>query len=107
MNIATQQEPLQKLIQQIVELVHPSKIIVFGSVARGTPGPQSDTDLLVVMPEGVHRRHTAQLIYKKVQGIKTPFDLIVATSSDLEKNKENPGLIYKRILEEGKQLYAA
>jgi hypothetical protein len=34
-------------------------------------------------------------------------DIIVATPSDLERHRDNPGLIYRTILEEGREVYAA
>ena len=82
-------------------------IRIFGSIARGEANPESDVDLLVVMPDGVHRRRTAQLLYRKIRGIDVPFDVIVATPTDLEKHKDNIGLIYRTILQEGKEVYAA
>ena len=87
--------------------MHPLRVIVFGSAARGDVKQNSDIDLLVVMPEGTHRRRTAQLLYRKIRGVGVPFDIVVATPNDLEKHKENIGLIYWKILEEGKEVYAA
>ena len=46
---------LEELVQRIVEAVHPLRIILFGSAARGEMGPNSDLDVLVVMPDGIHR----------------------------------------------------
>lgn len=101
------QDAVDRLIQRIVEAVHPLKIIVFGSAARGDSKPASDIDLLVVMPEGVHRRRVAQDLYRRIRGIGVPFDLLVATPSDLEKHKDNIGLIYRTVLLEGKEVYVA
>jgi predicted nucleotidyltransferase len=101
------QTQLNDLATRIVDAVHPLRIILFGSAARGEFGPHSDLDVLVVMPEGTHRRHTAQKLYREIKGITIPFDIIVATPGDLEKHRDNPGLIYKTILEEGRTLYAA
>jgi len=97
---------IRKLSDNIIQLVHPFRIILFGSAARGESNSRSDIDLLVVMPEDTHRRHTAQFLYRKLKGIGIPFDLIIATPSDLEKYKNNHGLIYKTVLEEGKEIYA-
>lgn len=94
------------LVQGIVEAVHPLKIILFGSAARGEMNPDSDLDVLIVMPEGVHRRRTAQFLYRQIKGLKVPFDILVATPFDLEKHKNNIGLIYRTILEEGIEIYA-
>jgi uncharacterized protein len=97
---------LENLTRQIVDAVDPLQIILFGSAACGEVGPDSDVDILVVMPDGAHRRHTAQQLYRAIRGVKVPFDLIVATRGDLEKHKDNPGLIYRAILAQGKIIYA-
>ncbi|MBI2506333.1 MAG: nucleotidyltransferase domain-containing protein [Candidatus Latescibacteria bacterium] len=98
---------IDTLIQCIVEAVHPLRIILFGSAARGQIGPDSDIDVLVVMPQGVHRRRTAQLLYRQISGLGVPFDILVATPDDLEKHKDNIGLIYRAVLQEGKEIYAS
>jgi uncharacterized protein len=72
------------LLEQIVRIAHPLRIILFGSAARGQASPDSDIDLLVVMPEGTHRRHTAQRLYAGIRQVRVPFDLMVATPLDLE-----------------------
>ncbi len=100
------QDPLNTIVRRIVEIVQPVKIILFGSAARGSAGPDSDLDLLVVMPDGTHRRRTAQHLYSQLSGIGVPFDLVVATRSDLATQANNPGLIYKTALKEGRTVYA-
>ena len=98
---------IDQLVERIVEVVNPLKIILFGSAARGEMGPDSDVDVLVVMPNGIHRRRTAQHLHIEMRGIPLPVDILVATPEDLKKHKNNIGLIYYRILEEGKEIYAA
>jgi predicted nucleotidyltransferase len=98
---------LEQLKCKIIELVHPLKIILFGSAARGEMHADSDLDIMVVMPEGTHRRHTAQHLYQHIEGIKIPYEIVVATEQDMEKNKDNSSLIYKSVLKEGKPLYNA
>ena len=87
--------------------MNPLRIVLFGSAVREQAGPDSDVDLLIVMPDGAHRRHTAQHLYQVISGVAIPFDLVVATPSDLEKHRNNPGLVYQSILEEGRTIYAA
>src|SRR5437016_5482399 len=41
---------IHQMVRVIVRQFHPDKIILFGSHARGEAGPDSDIDLLVVMP---------------------------------------------------------
>jgi predicted nucleotidyltransferase len=103
----THSKIIDELVQGIVEEVHPLRIILFGSAARGEMEPKSDIDLLVVMPEGVHRRRIAQLLYEKITRLGAPFDILVATPDDLQKHKDKIGLIYRTILQEGREVYAA
>ena len=98
---------IESLVQKIVEAVNPLKIILFGSYAHDNPNQESDIDVLVVMPEGVHCRRTAQLLYRQIRGLGVPFDVLVSTPSTLEKHKDNIGLIYRTVLQEGKEIYAA
>jgi len=98
---------VREIVERIVEEVHPMRIILFGSVARDEQSIESDVDLLVVMPEGIHKRQTAQMLYRKLRGLPVPVDIVVTTEADLNREKDNPGLIYRTILQEGRELYAA
>ena len=100
-------EQLNELVHRIVTSVHPLRVILFGSAARGEMGADSDIDVLVVMPDGTHRRHTAELLHRQFFGIPFGIDVVVATPADLEKYRHSVGLIYHTILEEGRELYAA
>jgi len=102
-----QKDSLNTIVRNIVDSVHPIKIILFGSTSRGNENKESDYDILVIMPEGTHRRNTSKLLYKKIAESGIPVDIIVATPNDIEKHKNNIGLIYRTILDEGKELYAA
>ncbi|NBC16313.1 MAG: nucleotidyltransferase domain-containing protein [Bacteroidetes bacterium] len=100
-------EQVQRLVTQIVRAVHPLRIILFGSAARGEGQPDSDIDLLVVMPDGTHKRHTMQHLYEHLSGDGHPFDVLVATPETLTRHGDDPGLIYRSILREGREVYAA
>jgi predicted nucleotidyltransferase len=98
---------IDRLVSLVVAEAHPLRVILFGSAARGDMTAGSDIDLLVVMPDGTHRLHTMQMLYGRIRGIAVPFDILVATTSDLEAHGEALGLIYRDALREGKELYAA
>ncbi|MEI7903326.1 MAG: nucleotidyltransferase domain-containing protein, partial [bacterium] len=53
---AVTQELLDDIVSRILGVVRPLRIVLFGSAARGVIGPHSDLDILVVMPDGTHRR---------------------------------------------------
>jgi len=98
---------LDLIVQRIVDVLHPLRIILFGSAARGKTGQDSDIDLLVVMPEGTPRLATAEKLHMRMFGIPAAVDFLVATPSDLERNRDNIGLVYRTILKEGRELHAA
>ena len=98
---------IERLVNLIVAEAHPLRVILFGSAARGDMTPGSDIDLLVVMRDGTHRLHTMQRLYGCIRGVAVPFDILVATTADLEARGEALSLIYRDALREGKELYAA
>jgi predicted nucleotidyltransferase len=101
------QKLLDELVRRIVAAVHPLRIILFGSAVRGEMGPNSDFDVLVVMPDGVQRRKTAQFLYRQLIGFGFATDIVVATNGDIKIHAHNPGLIYMQALSEGKEIYHA
>lgn len=98
---------IEELVRRILDVVRPLRIILFGSAARGEMGPNSDLDVLVVMPDGIHRRKTAQQIYRHMWGLRFAKDIVVVTESDLKEHGSNPFMIIRSALEGGKELYHA
>jgi len=98
---------LNELVRRIVECVKPTRIILFGSAVRGAMRRDSDLDVLVVMPDGVHRRRTAQAIYRSLSGLGLAKDVVVVTESDVREHGDNPSLVLCPALQQGKELYRA
>ena len=42
---------LPDVVRRLVEVYHPLRIYLFGSAARGDAGPDSDYDIMVVVPD--------------------------------------------------------
>jgi len=103
----TQLERLtDQMVKRIVQRFNPERIILFGSAARGDATPDSDVDLLVVVPvEGL--KHEKQLaIRKSLRGIRAPVDIIVSTPEEFRWRQEIVGTIEYPAVKEGKVLYA-
>jgi len=98
---------LQEVTRRIVASVKPQRVLLFGSAARRRMSKDSDFDMLVVMREPVHRRQTAQKIYRNLHGTGIAVDIVVATEKDLEKYGRRAGTILKSALQEGRVLYEA
>lgn len=103
---AVREEVLDDIIQRIVDVAHPEKIILFGSAARGEGGPNSDFDLLVIK-RGAHRRRLAQEIYMSLYGVGQAVDVVVVTPEDVERYEDATSLVIEPALREGKTIYVA
>lgn len=97
---------LDIVIERIVEVADPERIVLFGSAARYEMGPHSDVDLLVVKA-GVHRRKLAQQIYRNLIGVGQSVDIVVVTPEDVERYADSHALVISSALEEGTEVYSA
>ncbi len=107
MQEAELQRILDELVRRIVATVNPRRIILFGSAARGQMGPHSDLDILVVMPDGTHRRRTGHQIYRALLGLGFATDIAVVTESDVQQFADEHSLVICPALREGRELYHA
>jgi predicted nucleotidyltransferase len=96
---------LEEVIQRIIEVAHPDKVILFGSGARGELGPHSDLDILVITQEPIHRGRLTEAIYLNLMGVGQAVDVIVVTPEDVENYRDNPYLVIGPALKEGKVVY--
>ena len=99
-------ETLDQIIQRVVAVAQPEKIILFGSAARGEMGPHSDVDLLVVKSQA-HRLELTGRIYRSLHGVGEAVDVVVVTPEDIERYGESHFLVIAPALKEGKVVYAA
>ena len=93
------------MVKRVVTLFSPDKVILFGSHATGTAGPDSDVDLLVVMPVTGSRRQKAIEIGVALHDFRIPKDVIVVTPEDYQWRKDVIGTIEWPAEHEGKVLY--
>ena len=99
------QQVIAEAVRRIVEGFAPEQIILFGSHARGTAGPDSDADLLVVMSVSGSKRRKAVEIDLALAEIGMPKDVIVVTPEEVERYRNVVGTIIYPALREGKVLY--
>jgi predicted nucleotidyltransferase len=98
---------LEEITARILSVAKPSRVVLFGSGARGAMGKDSDLDILVIVREPVHRRQLAQKIDRTLHGLGVPVDILVATEADVKKYGHLPGTILKPALRDGRVLYEA
>lgn len=99
---------LDYLLAVIVSDLSVRSVILFGSTARGTMTRDSDIDLLILVDNDcVDQNSIASRIRQEIMGkISFSLDLLVEKQQDYVERSALPTL-ERRILREGKVLYAA
>jgi len=107
MNVGVTKKEITDLTKRIVRTYKPERIVLFGSFAWGTPGPDSDVDLLVVKSTRKPRLERTVELRKRVFPPRIPFDVLVYTPSELERKiHEDGNLFLADIVKHGRVLYA-
>ena len=95
---------IEQISASIAREFNPQKIVLFGSHAWGNPTPESDVDLLVVLPFEGKGWRMAAAIREKVN-VTFPLDLIVRTESQLADRLQRHDSFFTEIVKKGKVLH--
>jgi uncharacterized protein len=91
---------------RIAQEYKPVRIILFGSYANGTPSPESDVDILVILPfEGKSALKSAELLNRT--NPRFPIDLLVRTPDQVQDRLQKGDFFMKEIIEKGVVIYEA
>jgi predicted nucleotidyltransferase len=96
---------IQTMTDRIVRDFHPLRIILFGSHARGDAGPESDVDLLIVLPQVTNKRMAAVAIRRVLADLPVCKDIVVTTPEEITRRGDLIGTVLRPALREGKVLY--
>ena len=103
-NGRTLAEWLPEVVAAVAERFDPLRVIVFGSLARGEEGPDSDVDLMVVMPHVGNKRETAVEMRLAVRA-PVPVDVFVTDLEEIERRGHVIGTAVEAALHEGRVVY--
>lgn len=99
---------LAAIVERLVEAYRPERVYLFGSKARGDHGPDSDFDLLLVVPDDAsEERQGSTLAYRALRGTGIAADVPVCTRSYFEARRHLKASLPGTILREGRLLHAA
>jgi predicted nucleotidyltransferase len=97
---------LSELLRRLVAAYDPERVYLFGSVARGEAGPDSDYDLMIIVPDdAAPERRRSRLAYQATRGTGTAADMLVWLKSDFERRSHVVASLPAAVLREGKLLY--
>lgn len=106
--LLTHDPRLAEVVKRLVNVYTPELIYLFGSVARGDPGPDSDYDVLVIVPDDASaERRGSKLAYRALWGTGTAADVVVWAKTAFEQRSRVVCSLPATVLREGKLLYAA
>jgi len=83
-----------------------SKVILFGSYARGDATANSDLDFLVVEPKVIARIQEAARLDAALRNIRVPMDVVVISQETFDYWKETPNTLPYQAAREGRVLHA-
>lgn len=95
---------IQALADRIAEQFQPERIILFGSYARGDPTPDSDVDLLVVLPFKGKNFHKSLEIINRVVPLFA-VDILARRPDDTRHRYDLGDPLIREALDKGKVLY--
>jgi uncharacterized protein len=79
-----------------------SKVILFGSCARGQAQQDSDLDFLVVEPQVRGRIREAARLDRVLRGVGAPVDVLVISEAAFQEWKDTPNTAIYEAAREGK-----
>ena len=94
-----------RVADRIVELCPVTRVVLYGSVARGDDGPDSDIDLLVVTPIIGRRHDTTVRLLNELRDFPVPVDITVVDPERLDEEASVPGVV-RVAMREGRVLVA-
>lgn len=85
--------------------LRPARMLLFGSHARGTADEWSDFDILLVFDDERAASLTTEDIWRPLQGLGVPVDLVALSASEFERDRHVEGSFAHQADQEGIVLY--
>lgn len=99
---------LAEIVRRLAEAYRPEQIYLFGSKARNDGGPDSDYDLLIVVPDDApSERKRSRIAYRAMRGTGIAADVLVCTRSYFEARRHLRASLPGTVLREGRLIHVA
>jgi uncharacterized protein len=99
---------LAEVLRRLIDAYAPERIYLFGSRARGDAGPDSDYDLMMVVPDDAStERRRSTVAYEQLWDTGAAVDVVVCTRSRFESRLHIPASLPATVMREGRLLHAA
>ena len=98
---------LGQAVERLVGALRPKAIYLFGSQARGEAGPDSDFDLMIVVPGNDRTRTDPGRPYEILRGTGLAIDALLLSEERFEHRLHVRASLPATVADEGRVLYAA
>jgi len=99
---------LAEIVRRLAEVYRPERIYLFGSVARGEAGLNSDYDLMILVPDAVPPRlRSEDAGYGVLRGTGAVADILVWTRGDFDRQLHLNASLPSTVVREGRVVYGA
>ncbi len=96
---------LREIVETIVSTVQPTRILLFGSRARGDAKSDSDYDLLIVYDGPQPHREAKLQVRRRFRFPSFSMDLFMMSSADFARQRHVPNSIAREAAENGVVCY--
>ena len=103
--VCDETDVLNEMVRRLVDIIHPDKVILFGSRARAEHRSGSDFDLLIIAESELPRHSRSAELYGALKDIIVPTDIIVYTPGEVEEWSHVPQAFVTTAVREGRVLY--
>ena len=94
---------VEKAVDLLLEAAPPgSRVILFGSHARGDARPDSDLDFLVIEPRVADHRAEMVRLQDVMQSLPVAVDVLVTSEAVFEEWRDTPGTVLYEAAKEGR-----
>jgi predicted nucleotidyltransferase len=101
------EKTLQEVVQRIIVVAHPSRVILFGSYGRGDADAGSDLDVMVIKPHVTDQYGDMIRLHKAIGDIGVGVDVLVYSDKEFQRRSQVPGTVLYWARKEGRAVYEA